>query len=1024
MFKYDIYNDIDLILSNNLFLLNYPSCFNILCVEELPDMTPLLPLMNIWYDKGTKRESTEELIDALRHIFMVKPMNKICYIRNIDLMIKYYCQKYPIVLELLKLVMKCVLLGNLPYSKNPLDLKSRFFINLMFDNEYSNYIFNNEEESNNILKQQLSINNKFFLWIKKFKYCILFILREFLFYTVEISLIVDNILDRNYKWRSFKKLSRYALGDIRKEISDQIKNSNFKFINWNKIELRTKNKNKFNNSIEKKTGKLKGYHTQCLLDSEKLKKAEFDKIILKKMRAIEPLLDISRLYNLVNDEQFKYQTSFLPDNSPLFINNKRIFNYNENNKENNFYLNFENFHFLCWCIAKRNKPILETIWLKLLNISDNGFETIKSWIFAYYEFSIPDNSFKEYAIKLYNENPLDYLILKSYIKTIEFYKNESIFYLPLEDTIYQFDSLRKSLRLESWNYTPKKSGFGLLCLGCHRWANKITEPYSKIINKKRKLIIKKKQKKQQKLDPIIIINKDIESSSSSENEIEKIINEEEEGENLEKLLKETDLKLFSKKNKSKISRNGYATYLSNALLDPEKTTDEGCLYCKRGIYIRDYTVVDKSELQIKKRNDSRFLYKNNISNLFKGFYKEEIPYDDHNNIYDMKIDFNDYNNNDLMMIEENYEDINLNNNINNNDDDDDNNTNNNNMIEEELFDPELLLGINDLQFISENPQKFEKSFQNIKIPNLIIKKNNNDDSLILYGYINKNNNFEEYDEKGYPIENDILIKHKLTKNSYGNYSFKTLNPNDLLQIENGDYIKIKKINQLKGNKLFYNKELSKSNKLLINKNLTITGIINHIVNTKYNCYNQLNEIDLVGIIYFYKNTNYTLCSYCGCFIKVCNKNFSNRGFTCGRHATTSHNFDNLIWQYDREIPKSISHYYNLKSKCILSRKDEKTIILNNNIKDLSKSKQIFKNRRLIHMFDYRDITPKLHYHHDSWCYFCKNVESLIYITIRNFVFKIIKIPLCKNHAQHCYKYKFIKKSIISLSDLELWLKSM
>src|ERR1041385_428406 len=113
MVKKNKYLDID-IAYNGILITNYPSSFNICCIDELPDMTPLLPLMNTWYDTGSKRETSEFLIDALRHIYTIKPVNRICLIRNISKMLRQYSIKYPIVLELFKLTMKCVLLGNIP----------------------------------------------------------------------------------------------------------------------------------------------------------------------------------------------------------------------------------------------------------------------------------------------------------------------------------------------------------------------------------------------------------------------------------------------------------------------------------------------------------------------------------------------------------------------------------------------------------------------------------------------------------------------------------------------------------------------------------------------------------------------------------------------------------------------------------------------------------------------------------------------------------------------------------------------
>lgn len=955
MFTKNIYNDITIIF-NGMFRNNYPSCFNILCVEELPDMSALLPLMNLYYDTGTKREASEDLIDAIRHIFMVKPMNQICLVRNIAKMLKHYYLKYPVVLELFKLVTKCVILGNLPYAKNPLHLQARIYTYLMYDENESKF-FKGEELMNDLILN----------WTKRCKYFSLFVLREFLFYTCEISGIVDQILSRNFKWKNFKTFSRYGNGDVRKELSSQCSTPGFTHIDWDKIEKRTKNK------IEKKTGIIVGVHTKTLEFALKLNKGDFSTILSKKMRAIESSLDLTKLFYLFTDDKYKYQTSIFPETSPLFHlkkTKKKIIN----SDDKKFCLNFDQFHFLCWCVAKRKRPILETKWLYLLNMSDKGIKTVKDWLFSYYDFSIPDNSFKEYAVLLYNSNPLDYLILKSYIKLVEFYKNDHIFHLPLQDSIHQFNAIRSTLRLEPWETTPSRAGFGLLCRGCGRWANKITESYDRLSSKK-----KNNQTKQKKI-------KELDEKSF--------------------LPKRSNLK----KNKGKSNRNGYATYLSTSLLDPLSDSDN-CLYCKRAVFKREYDFVDKSKYDFE--NNDIFKQKKDLTSLFKGFYQnnnnqdvssEEIP----------------------ILFENNYENDSSENDILNGGDDDDNKKMDNDENMNDIIDEDMLLGFNDVKMITDNPQKFE----NIKIPNIIISHNDgedkNDISIYEYTIINKpiikinqkkkppnqqqqSQNDNEYDELGYPIEK-IILRNKLLKDKDSFHTDKNYNINKNEPI----------YHQLIGNTFNIHENQENAN---LYSNISITSIILHIISQKYNCYNKLEYIDLVGIFYTFKNITYGLCCQCGCFIRVCNKNLLNRGVGCGRHFSESHRFDNPLAQLDRSVPHEIKTEYSHKTRCIAARKDEKWLALNND--KISKNHPFYqiigKNMRLIHLFDYRDITSKYFNLPEAWCHFCKKAKSFVVVTIYNFVYKLIKIPLCKMHTKLC-KSRYSKKSIIPYDDLELLMK--
>jgi len=1019
MFSKKIYNDINIIY-NGMFRNNYPSCFNICCVEELPDMSSLLPLMNLFFDTGTKRESSEDLIDAIRHIFMVKPMNQICLVRNIARMLKHYYLKYPIVLELFKFVIKCVILGNLPYAKNPLFIMGRIYTNLMF-NENDSKFFQNDSPSS-----PLNINELVLNWTKRCKYFSLFILREYLFYTCEISGIVDNILSRNYKWKSFKTFSRYGNSDVRKEISKQCSNfkNNNDFIDWDIIEKRSNTKKSSKNIIEKKTGIIVGFHTKTLEFSVKLNKNNFPNILSKKMRAVESSLDLSKLLYFFTDKQYKFQTSIFPENSPLFQIQKSNQQYQQQQQQEKekekegtekFFLNYEQFHFLCWCVAKRKRPILETKWLYLLNMTDAGIKTVKDWLFSYYEFSIPDNSFKEYTMMLYNTNPLDYLILKSYIKLIDFYNNDHIYHLPLQDSIYQFNAIRNTLRLESWEKTPSKAGYALLCRGCGRWANKITESYDRLsskkqnhnnlsnnIKKQKKIKIKKEKKKKKK-------NKNDDDDDDDNNEIE-------ESSFLDPLNEKINISKRPnfKKNKGKSNRNGYATYLSTSLLCPIRDNTDNCLYCKRAVFRRDYEFFDNSDIKKSSSSLSTTNTKKDFNSLFKGFYQQNDSDISSEEIPEFISNVSDFFENESNSENQNDDDIDL--------DFEKKNENNDNNIDN--IDQDMLLGIDDVKIITDNPHKFV----NIKIPDIIIENDeNNNLSIYEYQIIHKphlkNNNSKkkqnlgiieneiEYDEFGFPIEK-IILKNKLIKNkdSY------TYDKNYNLPINNKQPI----YHKLIGNKYTIHENQDNINNF---SNITITTIISHIISQKFNCYNKLEYIDLVGIFYTFKNITFGLCTYCGCFIKVSNKNFSNRGITCGRHALSSYRFDHPLWQYDRNIPQDIKNEYLNKTRCISARKDEKWLALNNDkISRTHPFYNTFKNIRLIHLFDYRDIPSKYFNFPEATCYFCPNVKSFAFSTVYNFVFKIMKIPLCKMHTK--YLKPKVKKPLISFQELELLIKTM
>lgn len=976
------YYDLDLSY-NGILMNNYPSSFNICCIDELPDMTSLLPLMNTWYDTGTKRETSEYLIDAMRHIYTIKPVNRICLIRNISKMLNDYSKKYPIVIELFKLTMKCVLLGNLPYAKNPLDLNARIHVYSMYDKD--NIIF--EEKGNNV-------NDWVLNWTNNYRYFTLFILREYLFYTCENQKVLIHTLSKNYKWDSFVLYARYANGDVRKIISKQCHTlKDGSKIDWKPIEHREKLNPKDN---ERKSGILKGYHTQTLEFADKLKKYKFTTILQKRMRSIEPELDIQKLNNLVHDESFIYQTSIIPENSPLYRYQKKKEIPINSTK---FYLNYEQFHFLCWCVAQRKRPFIETKWLHLLNMSEKGIKTVKDLILSYYEYNKPDNSFKKQAKKFFNESPIDYLLLKIYLKTVEFYNDINIFYLPYDTTLNQFNAIRKSLRLEKYETTPLKSGFGYLCMGCHRWANKITDSYDNQDNKKNKKICKCDKNEDEKVNNIL---------NESTNNIDII---QPDNTNKKPVKKKPNTKKRNKKSRGK--RNGYATYLLTGLYDPLSNPDNG-LYCKRGNYSRDYIV--SNDIRTDKYDDASKLIKKNFNDIFQGFYinndiNENIETDNVELLFGN--DDDEENNNkssNEMDIDEDEDDD-------DDDDDDENkkkkgkiNTDKEEKDDDDFFDTttDILFGNQDNETISEKAHFFEK-MQNYKIPNIAIKDNGNN-QLSFYSYrLNPsiNNNEIVYDDAGYPIES-INITHKLIPTG-DSYSFSPITDDDTMVIENNNTVKVKDINKLIGNRFLIDNTLKKDTQSIIqSKNIvSITQIINQVISNKFDCSKSLLQIDLVGIIIEYKKTNYGLCSICGYFIKICNNKFTSTGPTCGRHATQLHSFDNPIWKLDKDVHPDIKTQKVYQSKCLQMKIDEKYYAMNN--------KKITTQKRLILMFHYKDVTPKLSIYDDSICHYCKK-KSFVYVAAWDHLFEIKKIPLCKEHTILC-RSRYMKNAILDIKEI-------
>jgi len=527
----DIFDDCSLMVSGMLRKY-YPACYQVCCLGELPNMTGIILLMNHRYDIGAKREASDNMYDAIRHIFFVKGTNRICMVRNISSMLIVYATQYPIILELFRLVLKCVLLGNLPISYNSLDFMASVRINVLNNPEIQNTTildktddlegFNddiNEEEEDDDADGKgkgkkkkkkkkkktpykpgiFSVSDiKLFEWIKQNKYLTLLVLREYLLATLEEDEIENYVLDQNLSWDIFKKISIMGLAAAREELSKQCHVHPEKF-DWSKIEHKVSkdsggggNSSNTNTNTSGKEGVIIDYFRLARKFSVKLRKGTFETLLLKKMRACEDKLDTTRLFQLFKDPNFQFHAdmfdvfdkrSNIINEYPMtttsasndLTNNTTTTLLSKFNKKPKWSLTLEDFHFICWTVAYRSSPVLETKWLWLLGMTEDGINKIRDWIFGYYIYDDPDNALIKKAESLYNSHPMDYFILKNYLKTVRFYSANDRISIPYSDSVHQILAIRESFKLDPWDHTPEKAGFGLLCPGCNKWGCKLKD---------------------------------------------------------------------------------------------------------------------------------------------------------------------------------------------------------------------------------------------------------------------------------------------------------------------------------------------------------------------------------------------------------------------------------------------------------------------------------------------------------------------------------------------------------------------
>jgi hypothetical protein len=277
---------------------------------------------------------------------------------------------------------------------------------------------------------------------------VLSLLREYHFYNCESSGVADRALSKTFKWIDFKRLIRYSNSLVRATLSEQAGRDFNAPFNLTGIESGLDSI-----TVTSETRLL------CLKTFIKVKKGRFEEVLIKKMTAAE--------------KHFVWwQTSH-------HTNPNRAISGNESSENISritpslFATSPEILHNICRHVASLNNPILETRWLQMMGMSRESISLVRNWILDYYEYDVADDGLKTKVTSLYTNSPTDYILLKTYIRLVEHYKQDSVIHLPITWTQRQLLVLRANLDIPTWLPTPSILGVGYICDGCLRWANPV-----------------------------------------------------------------------------------------------------------------------------------------------------------------------------------------------------------------------------------------------------------------------------------------------------------------------------------------------------------------------------------------------------------------------------------------------------------------------------------------------------------------------------------------------------------------------
>ncbi len=409
----------------------YPAANRLCCAEEMVDLAPTLALANPWYDAGS-RKTLEDVLHALLQIFLLKVMPHSCQRRGYTQILDRKGKAFPVLDKLSRLIAKCVLLGNLPHAISRLPLVARLCVTASFEPFATPEV-------------EVALQN----WMETKHLTVWFLMREYFFFHVENTFVLEQIFADSRKWPKFKALVRTSNGETRRDIVAQMITLGAP-ISWDGIErVAFDYRDKHGKDHFCIVGRLMDRHDRSLKLFTKLKKGRFEEIFKKKARAIERSLNLD----------YEAARAFLQqDNRDHYC------------------------HLVAWMLAKRSHApttslhqqlVIETRWFKWLGASKEGLKDVRTLEFEYYEYDTGDEGLKAKIRRIHTRCPNDYILFCVLFKQIHYYREQTEFVLPIQRAHWTVNALRAPM-VEGWFATPPHVGRYHYCDGCHQWASRVT----------------------------------------------------------------------------------------------------------------------------------------------------------------------------------------------------------------------------------------------------------------------------------------------------------------------------------------------------------------------------------------------------------------------------------------------------------------------------------------------------------------------------------------------------------------------
>lgn len=167
----------------------YPRDDRFFCCTELFDITPCIDMGNAWNDIRPKGDN---VLSALIHLLVCKNQNQKCQSRNFLKILKVYFLRFPVLIDVFRLILLVGLLGNYPHAKQRPKVLERMDIYMSFD-------------------QTKMTDSDFFSWIEQNESLTQYTAKEFYIYSVEATWSLDQIFASEETWESIKENVKSAM---------------------------------------------------------------------------------------------------------------------------------------------------------------------------------------------------------------------------------------------------------------------------------------------------------------------------------------------------------------------------------------------------------------------------------------------------------------------------------------------------------------------------------------------------------------------------------------------------------------------------------------------------------------------------------------------------------------------------------------------------------------------------------------------------------------------------------------------